>query len=101
MVRIARGELFTIGRHYIAGGLTLELNPLFNLTPTAFLNLGDASGLVQLAGSYDISQSWQLLFAVNLPFGDDGTEFGGLESGVDSLNLSFGPSLFTQLAFYF
>jgi hypothetical protein len=101
VVRIARGELFTIGRHYLAGGLTVELNPLLNLTPTAFLNLGDASGLVQLAGSYDISQSWQLLFAVNLPFGNDGTEFGGLESGVDSLNLSFGPSLFTQLAFYF
>lgn len=100
-VRLARGELFTIGRHYLAAGVTVEMTPLFNLTPNLFFNLGDGSGLFQLSAIYDVSQSWQLLLAANLPFGADGTEFGGLDSGVDNLRLSSGPSLFTQLAFYF
>jgi hypothetical protein len=100
-VRLARGELFTIGRHYLAGGVTVEMTPLFNLTPNLFYNLGDSSGLFQLSAIYDVSQSWQLLLAANLPFGADGTEFGGLDSGVDNLRLSSGPSLFAQLAFYF
>ena len=100
-VRLARGELFTIGRHYLAGGVTVEMTPLLNITPNLFFNLGDDSGLFQLSALYDVSQSWQLLLAANLPFGADNTEFGGLDSGVDDLRLSSGPSLFAQLAFYF
>jgi hypothetical protein len=101
LARLARGELFTLGRHYLAGGITVEMTPLFHLTPNVFLNLGDNSGLVQLLGQYDWRQNWQILFALNLPFGADGTEFGGLDSPVEDLQLSQGPSLFAQLAFYF
>lgn len=101
LARLARGELFTLGRHYLAGGITVEMTPLFHLTPNAFLNLGDNSGLVQLVGQYDWRQDWQVLFALNLPFGADGTEFGGLDSPVEGLQLSQGPGLFAQLAFYF
>jgi hypothetical protein len=101
LARLARGELFTLGRHYLAGGITVEMTPLFHLTPNVFLNLGDNSGLVQLLGQYDWRQNWQILFALNLPFGADGTEFGGLDSPVEDLQLSQGPGLFAQLAFYF
>ena len=101
VARIARGELFTIGRHYLAGGVTIEMNPLLNLTPNAFLNLGDGSGLAQLVMNYDIEQNLQLIAALNLPFGGKGTEFGGLDSPVAGKQLSSGPALFMQLAFYF
>jgi hypothetical protein len=94
LARLARGELFTLGRHYLAGGITVEMTPLFHLTPNVFLNLGDNSGLVQLLGQYDWRQNWQILFALNLPFGADGTEFGGLDSPVEDLQLSQGPGLF-------
>lgn len=99
--RLARGELFTLGRHYAAGSLLVEVTPLLNLTPNLFVNLGDGSALAQVVAQWNIAQDWQLLGAVNLPLGPDGTEFGGLESGLDGLYLSAGPSLFAQLAFYF
>ena len=99
--RLTRGELFTLGRHYAAGSVLVELTPLVTVTPNLFVNLGDGSALAQVVAQWNIAQEWQLLGAVNLPLGPDGTEFGGLESGVDGLYLSSGPSLFAQLAFYF
>ncbi|MEP4149318.1 MAG: hypothetical protein ABJL54_19015 [Halioglobus sp.] len=99
--RLQRGELFTLGRHYLAGGLSIEVTPLFIFTPNMFFNLGDSSGLLQLVGNYDLAQDWQLLVAGNVPFGGDGTEFGGLDTPIDNLQFSSGPSLFAQIAFYF
>lgn len=119
--RLNRGELYTIGRHYLGAGATIELSPLFLLSPNLFHNLGDGSGLLQLVGQYDLAQNWQLLVAANVPYGGDGTEYGGLEvpgqespgqespgqespgqesPGQDS-RFSTGPGLFAQLAFYF
>lgn len=99
--RLNRGELFTLGRHYLAAGATIELSPLLLFTPNLFVNMGDGSGLLQLVGQYDLAQNWQLLLAANLPYGSSGTEYGGLDvSGRDS-QFSTGPGLFTQLAFYF
>lgn len=99
--RLRRGELFTIGRHYLAGGLSIEVTPLFMFTPNMFFNMGDGSGLVQLVGQYDLAQNWQILMAGNLPFGSNGSEFGGLDTPQTDLQFSTGPSLFAQVAFYF
>ena len=99
--RIERGELFTLGRHYMAGSLMIEVTPLLNITPNVFYNLGDRSALMQLALQWDLAQNWQVLGAVNVPIGPRGTEFGGLETGLDDLSLSTGPGLFLQAAFYF
>lgn len=99
--RIERGELFTLGRHYMAGSLMIEVTPLLNITPNVFYNLGDGSALMQLALQWDLAQNWQVLGAVNVPIGPRGTEFGGLETGLDDLSLSTGPGLFLQAAFYF
>lgn len=99
--RLARGELYTIGRHYLAAGASIEMNPLLILSPNLFYNMGDNSGLLQLVGRYDLAQSWQLLLAANLPFGASGTEYGGLDVAASDLQFSSGPGLFTQLAFYF
>lgn len=99
--RINRGELFTLGRHYLAASLMVEMSPLVHLTPNLFWNLGDDSALAQLVAQWDVGQNWQLLGAVNVPIGPSGTEYGGLETGLEELTLSTGPGLFVQVAWYF
>lgn len=99
--RVVRGELFTLGRHYIAASATIEITPLWLLTPNAFINLDDPSMLAQLVSAYDFKQDWQLLVALGIPVGAPGTEFGGIESGVPGKTFSTGLNLFAQLAWYF
>jgi len=99
--RYARGELFTLGRHYIAVSALIEVTPLWLLTPNVFFNASDASSMVQLVSSYDFKQDWQFLAALSIPIGPSGTEFGGIDSGIDGKQLSTGLNLFAQLAWYF
>ena len=99
--RIGRGELYTLGRHYVVANLLIEVTPLFNLTPGLFTNLTDPSALLQITAQYDVIQDLQFLGALNLPIGASGTEFGGIDSGIVGFYLSSGPSIFTQLAWYF
>lgn len=98
--RIARGELFTVGRHYVALNAMIEIHPLFKLTPILFANVGDPSTLFQMLFQYDPRESLVLVGSVNLPVGADGTEFGGLPTDVPGLYLSSGPSLILQLGWY-
>jgi hypothetical protein len=100
LARLQRGELFTLGRHYLAASLLVEMTPLLQLTPTLFANLGDGSALAQLALRWDMRQDWQMLGAFNLPLGPAGTEYGGIR--VDqNVDLATGPAVFAQLAWYF
>ena len=99
--RIRRGELFTLGRHNLAASATLELTPLWLLTSTLFTNLDDDSQVIQFVSQHDLQQNLQLLVAVNLPQGNEGSEFGGIDSGLADKPLSIDESLFVQLAYYF
>lgn len=101
--RLRRGELYTVGRHYLAGSVQVELHPLLTLTPALFANLGDRSALAQLGLRWDIADNWQLLGAANLPLGSAGTEFGGIELPLPgpANRLAPGPSATLQLAIYF
>lgn len=99
--RLARGELFNLGRHYLGTSVSFEMTPLFVLTPNIFINLTDPSALAQLVVSYDWKQDLQVLGALNFPVGPNGSEYGGIDSGQPGLYLSTGPSLFAQLAWYF
>ena len=99
--RLARGELYNLGRHYLGASVTIEVTPLFNFTPNIFVNLTDPSALAQLVFSYDWKQDVQLLGALNFPIGPNGSEYGGLDSTQPGLYVSTGASLFVQLAWYF
>lgn len=99
--RLQRGELFTLGRHYLGASLLVEMTPLVQLTPSLFANLGDGSALAQLALRWDLHQDWQVLGALNLPLGPAGTEYGGLRVEAEGADLATGPALFAQLAWYF
>lgn len=98
--RLARGELYNIGRHYLALSAGIELTPLWWFNPSLFTNLGDGSALAQLSLSWNPSQNSQLLAALNLPLGDTGTEYGGL-TGPDGRPLSVNAGWFVQAAWYF
>ncbi len=99
--RLQRGELFTLGKNYLAATATIELAPLWMLTTTLFHNLDDESLLLQVFSQHDLRQDLQLLIALNLPQGDNGSEFGGIDSAIDGRPLAIGESFFTQLAWYF
>ena len=99
--RILRGELFTLGQHYVVASAMVEMTPLWMLTPNVFVNASDGSFLAQLVSSYDLKQNWQLLAAISVPVGAAGTEYGGIDSGVAGKQLSTELNLFAQLAWYF
>ncbi len=99
--RLSRGEVFTLAQNYIAATATLEMAPLWLLTATIFQNLDDDSLLLQVFSRHDLQQDLQLLVALNLPHGSDGSEFGGVDSGLDDRPLAIGASLSAQLAWYF
>jgi hypothetical protein len=98
--RISRGELFNLGRHYLALSAMVEVTPLFLVTPNVFLNLRDPSALVQVVFQNDLRENLLLWSAINLPVGADGTEFGGPDTGVPGRYLSSGPSASIQLVWY-
>lgn len=99
--RLARGETSTLGRNYLAGGLTIELTPLWLITPNWFWNLDDGSALLQLVSTNNLSQNVDFLGALNVPLGPSGSEFGGVATDVAGLYLSTDLSVFAQIAWYF
>ena len=99
--RIARRQLFTLGRNYLAGSLLFELTPLFTLMPNVFWNTGDSSARVQLVPQYSLGDNLVLLGTLNVPLGHDGTEYGGVPAGIDGGYFATGISAFVQIAGYF
>jgi hypothetical protein len=98
--RISRGELFNLGQHYVALSSMIEITPLFLLTPNIFFNLTDPSALVQVVFQNDLKENLLLWSAINLPFGANGTEFGGAATQIPGVYLSSGPSASVQLVWY-
>lgn len=99
--RVARGQLFTLGRHYLAATLLVEMTPLWTLSPVLLANASDPSGLAQLTSRLSLGDNLSLLGSINLPVGASGTEFGGIATGVDGRFLASGPGVFAQIAWYF
>jgi hypothetical protein len=98
--RISRGELFNLGRHYIALSAMFEVTPLFLLTPNIFFNVTDPSALIQVVFQNDLRENLLLWSAINLPVGANGTEFGGPSTAIAGGYLSSGPSASIQLVWY-
>ncbi|MGI9232436.1 MAG: hypothetical protein ACR2RD_02295, partial [Woeseiaceae bacterium] len=99
--RVTRGELFSIGRHYVAGSVLVEMTPLWGLTPTLLANVADPSSLFQLVSNYSLSDNMTVLASINVPMGPKGSEFGGIDAGQPDRYLSGGAGLFVQIAWYF
>jgi hypothetical protein len=100
LARLARGETFTLGRHYLAGSILVEMTPLWTVTPIVLANVADPSALLQIVTSCSLSDNMTFLGSLNVPIGPDGSEFGGIYTGT-GLYLASGPGVFAQLAWYF
>ena len=100
LARVVRGETFTLGRHYLAGSVLVEMTPLWTVTPTLLANIADPSALLQLVTSFSLSDNMTFLGSLNVPLGRNGSEFGGIESSSGEY-LASGPGVFAQFAWYF
>jgi hypothetical protein len=76
--RLARGELFTVSRRYLALGADVQWTPLLTLRPGLIGNLDDGSTLVTGQAVYSLSQDVTLTAGVRWPLGGYGSEYGGL-----------------------
>ena len=99
--RLSRGELFSLGRHYVAANAAIEVTPLFMLTPSLFWNLRDDSALLQINTRNDLAENLVLLGSVALPLGPSGTEFGGVPTSLPGVYYSNDLSVFFQLNWYY
>jgi hypothetical protein len=99
--RLARGETFTVSRDYLAAGIALQLTPLFSLKPLLISNLNDGSALLIGQAVYSLSQNTNLTAGMQWGIGRRGTEYGGLETAVNS-NLFAVPAnqLYARLTWY-
>jgi hypothetical protein len=99
--RLARGELFNTGKHHLGASVMIELTPLVLVTPRLMVNVTDPSALAQMLVTYDWKQDLQVLAALNVPVGPNGSEYGGPGTGQTDTYFSTGSSLFLQIAWYF
>jgi hypothetical protein len=99
--RLARGELFTLGRTYLSGHLRVELHPLFNVYLTAITNLADPSGILQPRATWDVSQNVQITAGGNIFWGEPGTEYGGFPVPGTNLVDKAPDNIFLWLTYYF
>ncbi len=99
--RLARGELYTLGRDYAVLGLQVEFSPLVNGFGNLIQNLNDGSRFLQLRGVHDWRQDVQLQAGVNLPAGRRGSEYGGLPAGLPGVTSAPGRSFYLRAAYYF
>jgi hypothetical protein len=98
---LARGEVFTLGRNYLAGQVRLELHPLVNLFLTAIQNLGDPSGVVQPRLVWSVAQEVELLAGANLYWGGADTEYGGFSVPGIPGEIAPASGLYGWLTWYF
>ncbi len=99
--RIARGELFTLGRSYFAGHLRIELHPLVNLLFTTITNVEDPSGVLQPRLTWDVTGDLQLLLGGNVVWGAKGSEYGGISIPGTPYTTRAADSVYGWLAYYF
>ncbi len=75
--RLARGELFALGRWYLSGNINLEVHPLVNAYLTPIVNLNDGSGTLLPRIVYDWADDIRLTLSASASWGDSNTEYGG------------------------
>jgi hypothetical protein len=99
--RLERGELFVLGRTYLAALIQIELHPLFNVFVTDITNLKDPSGILQPRGVWDFAPDFQLIFGANLFYGARGTEYGGIDIPGTAFTTRTPDSAYLWLNYYF
>lgn len=77
VARLTRGEVFTLGRAYLAGSLQVEFHPLLHGTISTIADLQGPSVILQPRLVWDARPNLQFTLGAQLGAGARGTEFGG------------------------
>jgi hypothetical protein len=102
LARLERGQLFNTRRDYLAGGLSLEVDPLLTLSPTMIVDLNDGSLFALIAGTYSLGDNLTLVAGAQAPIGPARSEFGGIPlSAGGHLVLAPPGQLYVQIRRYF
>lgn len=100
--RLARGQVFTLRRDYLAAGLTLEVTPLLTAGATVIAGLNDGSVLALASATYSLGDEAVLVVGVQAPAGGPDTEYGGLPLVAGGGALQGPPTrVYLQLRRYF
>jgi hypothetical protein len=100
--RLVRGQLFNTRRDYLAGGVTLEVDPLLTVRPTLIADLTDGSVFLLVAATRSLSDNLRLTAGAQAPLGPARTEFGGLPLSPGNPVLFAPPAqVYVQLRRYF
>ena len=99
--RLQRGEVFTLGRFYVAPSLQVELHPLLNLHLTGILNTADPSGAFLPRLVWSFRQDMELTLGASLYAGGQGTEFGGFPIGPGQTPLEPADRAYAWLKWFF
>jgi len=99
--RVARGELYALGRNYLSGHLQLEIHPLFRVFMTSINNAHDPSGILQPYATWDMTQNLQLTGGVNVFYGAKGSEYGGFILPGTDIRTKSPNNAYLWLSYYF
>jgi len=99
--RMERGQVFVLGRNYLAGHLNLEIHPLVNLYLTVINNLHDSSGSLQPRIIWEARQNIRLTFGSDIYYGSRGTEFGGIDDSTTAFVIQPANILYLWATVYF
>ena len=99
--RILRGDLYVLGRNYLATGFRLEVTPRTNLLGSTIYNLADKSTIVQGRISQELSQNLNLIGGVNIPVGKSGSEFGDIRSPTGEMVVDIPVESYLRVEWYF
>ena len=101
LMRLNRGEIYTLGRFYLSGHISIEVHPLFNVYLTVINNLHDPSGVMQPRAIWDVTQNLELTFGANLYYGSKGSEYGGTEVSGTPYLFTPANTAYLWLSYYF
>lgn len=82
--RLATGQLFNIGRDFLAVGAQLSVSPGVTLSSNVISSLNDGSVYAGVNADISVSDSLDISVNASRGFGPNGTEFGGRETSAGS-----------------
>ena len=97
--KLERGEVFGFGRDYLAFGTNFPAHPLWSISTSVHIALGDGSYNVHAFAGYEPNDSVRLQAGVTLPRGSEGDEYGTLDGGTGGTS-GGGASVFLFFSYY-
>jgi len=77
LMRLTRGQLFTLAKDQLAMGLQIQWTPLFTINPSAIYQMSDHSRMLLVTANYSSGNNSTIILGTQLAFGDKGSQYGG------------------------